>query len=74
MTHGTNSLANVKKKSHFFGRLMDKGATDDTGKSSTPDLSIIGRPGQGKQPMKFRTSKISSMSKTGRTRLEIISS
>ena len=32
------------------------------------------RPGQWQQPMKFRTRKISSMSKTGRTRLEIISS
>ena len=39
MTRGTNSLANVQKKSHFSGRLMDKGATDDTGKSSTPDSS-----------------------------------
>ena len=74
MTRGTISLANVQKKSHFSGRPMDKGATDDIGKSSTPDSSIRGRPGQWQQPMKVRTRKILSMSKTGRTRLEIISS
>ena len=74
MTRGTNSLANVQKNSYSSGRTMDKGATDDTGKSSTPDSSIMGRPGQWQQPMKFRTRKISSISKIGRTRLEIISS
>ena len=32
MTRGTNLLANVKKKPHFPGRPMDRGATNDTRK------------------------------------------
>ena len=38
MTRGTNSLANVQKMSHFSRQPMDKGATEDTRKSSNSRL------------------------------------
>ena len=36
---------------------MDKGATDDTRKTATPDSSMMGRPDQQLQPVKVRMRK-----------------
>ena len=36
---------------------MDKGATDDTRKITTPDSSMMGRPNLQPQPVKVRTRK-----------------
>ena len=36
---------------------MDKGATDDAGKITTPNSSMMGRPDLQLQPMKVRTRK-----------------
>ena len=54
---------NVQKKSHFSGRPMDKGATNDTRKSPTPNSSMIGRPDQWHQPEKSLNGEISSKAK-----------
>ena len=74
MTRGTNSLANVQKKSHFSRRPMDKGAIDDTGKSTNSRLVHNGSSWSMTAARESQDEEISSMSKTGRTRLQIISS
>ena len=43
-------------------------------KKLTSDASIMGRPDEWQQPIRNSSEEISSVSKTGRTRLEIISS
>ena len=47
----------TQMKSNFSGRPMDKGATDDTRKTATPDSSMMGRPDQQLQPVKVRMRK-----------------
>ena len=45
------------QESNIFGRPMDKGATDDAGKITTPNSSMMGRPDLQLQPMEVRTRK-----------------
>ena len=45
------------QKLNISGRPMDKGATDDTRKITTPNSSMTGRLDLQLQPMKVRTRK-----------------